>query len=699
MKKSINTVLALSAALNLLMAEEVKVEKITVTTATKSEKKVEGVSASVIVIDEKEIEKLKASDLGEILERTPGLVRQYGTFPSASAKSKSSITIRGMGPKGTLLLIDGERVAGEVTNPYDFDRIPASAIERIEIVKGPMSTLYGADAVGGVINIITKKPKEKFSGSFGIKTGANDKGDGEKHNVDLNFRGKIDKIKYSFYVGGLKTTPYTQEEIAKILIPAGNNKVPPSQHPDPRIHSIKDQYKTDVTYREYSKIFNTGLNLDFDIKDNILAGLSFKYLDEEREGTYNAVFHPTGYKNNQGKPIPAFNPPVNTRDDNKRRQISGKIEWLATDDLVLNFKVYNSYYEKRNKTTMKHYKDFGYNSEEESESSGMNANVDITSYEIMGNYTLNEKNLLTFGSEYRDEKRDATVFDNEPDMDTKKVQYKSIYLQDEYEYSDSLNFIAGIRYDDISNSENKATFKIGAVKNFSKLLNLRLNFAQGYRAPDIRELYINKQTPMGFMQGSEVVGYDLKPEFTNSYEIGFSGKKDNFNYSISLFLNRVKDRIEQVAGNKPKTYTFKNISKAKTYGMETDLTYIFNNLITKLSWSELRTENEENDKDLEFNPKRTVTLSIDYSINDAATVSVIGRHIGKQFYTIKKEQGLMEDWTDSFTLVDISGSYKFGKNNQYEIYCGINNIFDEKVDDILGSNVGPFGYIGARYIF
>ena len=59
-----------------------------------------------------------------------------------------------MGGTGTLFLIDGERLAGEVKNPYDLDRIPASMIERIEVVKGPMSTLYGADAVGGVINII-----------------------------------------------------------------------------------------------------------------------------------------------------------------------------------------------------------------------------------------------------------------------------------------------------------------------------------------------------------------------------------------------------------------------------------------------------------------------------------------------------------------------------------------------------------------
>jgi len=88
----------------------------------------------------------------------------------------------------------------------------------------------------------------------------------------------------------------------------------------------------------------------------------------------------------------------------------------------------------------------------------------------------------------------------------KEVDYKAVYLQDEWEVSDTLNVVLGARYDTISNAENKATFKVGAVKNFSKLFNLRFNFAQGYRTPDIREMYINKQTPNGLQQGAEVVG-------------------------------------------------------------------------------------------------------------------------------------------------------------------------------------------------
>ena len=694
-----------------LQAENIDLGEITVTTATKTEKNIEGVSASVIVIDEKAIEKMGASSLGDIVSRTPGLTRQYGTFPSASSKSKSSVSLRGMGATGTLFLIDGERLAGEVKNPYDLDRIPASMIERIEVVKGPMSTLYGADAVGGVINIITKQPKEGFQGSFGIKTGSNTDGEGKNHDIDLNFRGKKDKLKYSFYVTGLKSTPYTQSERAFVKLPTPKGLVSPSKHPHPGTKNMKDFYDTDVTYLEDANVFNVGAKIGYEISDTLQANISFSYMDEEREGVYNGFFHPSGIKIKTPKgmkPMPVFNVPVNSKDENTRRAISGDLQWTASDDLFLKLKIYNNYYEKRNTTTMKEWQDFGFPNEAKSAANGMNADVDITSYELSGNYVVNDAHLLTFGTEYRDEKRDATVFDSTPNMSRKEVDYKALYLQDEWEISDTMNVILGARYDAISNADNKATFKLGAVKNFSKMFNLRVNFAQGYRTPDIREMYINKQTPNGLQQGAEVVGYNLKPEFTNSFEVGASGKSGGFGYSAALFFNKIDDRIEKVTGKQPNSYTFVNVSEAETKGIELMLDYDFGNgLYTALTWNELRTEDKTTGKDLEFNPERTLSLKTEYSVNNNLNIGLLATYTGEQSYSAfmmkpingKPSKVKVDQTTNAFTLVDLTASYKFGKDNKYEIYGGVNNLFDKEVEDILGSNVGTYYYVGARVKF
>jgi len=171
-----------------------------VVTATKTEKALDAVTTSVEVITQEDIEKIGATTLKDIFERTPGLILQYGTFSSGSSAAKGSVNIRGVGVTGSLWLLDGRRLAGEVKNPFDMDRIPASMIERIEVVKGPMSALYGADAVGGVINIITKKPKEGVETDLSVTTGANSHGDGAKTQLSLNTRGAIGQFRGSLYV-------------------------------------------------------------------------------------------------------------------------------------------------------------------------------------------------------------------------------------------------------------------------------------------------------------------------------------------------------------------------------------------------------------------------------------------------------------------------------------------------------------------
>lgn len=711
MKNQIILSTALSSILLVNLNATENLEEIKVITATKTEKNIEGVSASVEVITQKDIEKMGAESLKDIIKKTSGLYVQYGTFPSASAKSKSSLTIRGMSANGTLFLLDGRRLSGEVKNPFDLDRIPASLVQRIEIVKGPMSSLYGADAVGGVINIITKKPSSKPEINLGIRYGQNSKGDAKNKNASLSIRGTKDKFKYSIYANKTKTTPYTQDENANVLVKAPKSLVPTKtfQKTKPSLltvpsplptkmqglgkginylkNNLPDTYTNQaVTYLEESDVNTIGGRFSYDLSDETIIGFDINAFDEERNGSYIGYFHPSKFK------LPIFNIPVNSKDENSRIDVGADFTTSLSEDLYLKLRAYKSYYKKRNTTTAKYYKQLGFSSEKESASNGMNANVDIRSYEGILNYSLNDNHLFTFGLERRDEKRDATVFDNTPNMTRKSVDYSAVYLQDEWMIADDLNAIIGGRYDKVSNAKNKFTLRLGLVKNFSKLLNLRFNFAQGYRTPDIREMYINKQTPNGLQQGADVIGYDLKPEFTNSYEIGLNGRNNNFSYNVSLFYNDIKDRISQI--NKTKYYTFENISNANTKGLELDLNYDFTSTINAgLTYTELRTEDEKTNKQLEFNPKRSFGANINFNPTKNLGFSTIVKYIGEQAYT----QNMKDKTTNDYTLIDVNANYKINKN--FEIYGGIDNIFDKEVDDILGSNAGRYYFSGLRISF
>jgi outer membrane receptor for ferrienterochelin and colicins len=143
-------------------------------------------------------------------------------------------------------------------------------------------------------------------------------------------------------------------------------------------------------------------------------------------------------------------------------------------------------------------------------------------------------------------------------------------------------------------------------------------------------------------------------------------------------------------------YTFQNVSDAETKGMELNLGYQFlNNLKGRFFWTELRTENKDTGKQLEFNPDRVVELGLDWDVTSRFRLGAYAVYTGEQYY-VEDTQG---HYTDPYTLTNLTGGYRFGENKQIDLYGGINNVFDQKVDKVIGSNVGTYYFAGVRVGF
>ena len=661
-------------------------EEVMVTTATKTEKNIEGVSASIIVITEEEIQKTGASTLDKILEKVPSINAQYGRFPHPSASSKASISLRGMGANGTLILVDGKRLSGETESPYEMTRITASMIERIEIVKGSMSTLYGSDAIGGVINIITKKVDKNVS-TLDLKYGSNGDGDAVNKNVNFTNRGSVDKLRYKINTSIDDTTPY------KVNKSYTQQAINPSSGADLNGNSLDNiSGNYDVTYKDEATVKTIGTRLEYDFSDNFTAGLDLSYFTEDREGQYLGNTSATS-----GGLI--TNTPVNSEDKNRRIDISSDFKYLINDDLSMNTKVYRSYYKKRNYTDPLTF--------DGATNTKFSANVTIDTLESDLTYILNDSNIITTGLEYRKETRDSGAINpdaSSSEFITKVVNYKSLFIQDEIEISDTLNAIIGTRYDNISNADNKITLQAGLVKEIAEDTSIRANYAQGYRTPDIAELYVVSMYYKGAKRYGSVVintikteSYDLKPEQSQTFELSLSNKYENLSSVFTIFNNKVKDKIDLVSYNdsssSTKYYTSENIDQVDIKGAEVSFDYDLNKDIDLgLNATYLKTEDESTGKELTYTPDISASFSVNYKITNDLNTNLMLRYIGEQY-----SNSTNTEQTNDYTLVDLGAQYQINKNIEY--YLGVDNIFNKEVDEEIGTNVGSYYFTGLRITF
>src|SRR5574344_291808 len=165
-KRKISLVASFLLATN-LYSQQTSLDEITISSATKSEEKLKNVTANVDVITAEDIESRKFKTVAEALQTIAGIqVSQSGGIGQ-----QTSLFLRGMDSKKTLVLIDGVRYNDPSGNGANFEHLVINDIDRIEVIKGAQSSIWGADASAGVINIITKSAQDGTHGSAAIEYG------------------------------------------------------------------------------------------------------------------------------------------------------------------------------------------------------------------------------------------------------------------------------------------------------------------------------------------------------------------------------------------------------------------------------------------------------------------------------------------------------------------------------------------------
>ena len=666
--KKQQTLLTLSVLLGLsspVYAQDIQNNDVIVTpdvvvTATRTQEEVKAVPQTVEVITKEDIEQLGATDVYSALRLAANV------DVTSAGMAGHNVMIRGMSTNHTLILIDGKRFAGEDTsatqNVYALGRLSLSNIERIEIVRGSASAQYGSDALGGVINIITKKSKEP-SVMVGLSTGSEAINNyyhidfGKQGNFSSTFDMRFSDVRKNMQSGDEGSNYYgpIQDFNFSGTWDLGNDKE----------IDLTLGYYNEHTKADYADKYTSGMQTSKDKKE---------WYDYRR---YDYSLGYSGKTDNSDYMIRTFYSRLDKENNlyNYRSNFPGSME-----------NILGSMYPKYDwdKST-------------------------YTLWGIEGKNTiqLNDNHLLTFGGEYRQNKVEGTRLSDGGDnvhqvsqsgngivsnkyYSDKEINTWAGYIQDEWQVNDKLLVIPSIRYDHNSSFGGEVTPKIGATYFISDNSRIKANWGKGFKAPTISELYMVMERAMGPMTVRVEGNPDLKPEKSTSWDISFEAEKDNNFGKLTYFNNDVKNLITtKQTGNSYFEQGYVNVDEAEIDGVEMEIGRNLDDKWTiKVTSNWLDTTDKVSGDCLDNRARNMTTLQLLYDDHDDWGYSAIlwQQWANKYHY---------DDNDYNFTTTNFVLNKKFGEGNR--VYAGVDNIFDKKINDI-GLD-GMIWRLGAEWTF
>ncbi len=636
------TCILLAAAPYAAYAEEKKLETFeldpVVVTASRVQRHAKDVSPAVQVITQSELQSVGATNLTDALHMATGV-----QIANNAGTGKKSPMIRGFDSRFSTILINGRRLASEPDQLYELNRITLANVERIEVVRGPMSALYGTEALGGIINIITKNSDTQsvtLSGDLGFYN----QNDAKDQNYNFDFQsGQVGRFRYSLYASYRDNDP-TYKSNGYTFEPYGNHK-------------------------------NFGGRIEYDLSKSEVLAVDISH-EEEKTNEISA----------RG-PAALGSPLRRTLDDNQRNEQS--ISYTKkTDNTEVFFRFYNGLLKKNvdqlNNNTGNLMVPAGANA------SWVRAERTMRAFEGRLTRKASEKHTVTFGAEYRPEKFKGTSVNTGEDFftvtykgttktgSTANLDYYGVYLMDEWQVTPKFRAVTALRYDDSNKFESDWSPKLGLIYQFTDQSRVKFNAGHAFRSPTPNQLYnIDPQT-----KGNP----NLKSEKANSFDVSYEKEFSRSGYKLTYFYNDVKDLIEV------QNQMYQNIAKATIQGVEAEyLTQINDNWSWINSWAYLDATDDTTSQRLRGRARNLLSSRIAYSDNKYFSASFWGELYHDYLPTIPNIS-LRER---SYVTWNIAGSYNLNKNTK--LILGVNDIFDKQDED--ANIIGRYAHLTVQFKF
>lgn len=682
-----------------------------VVTATKTQLEKKEVPQSVEVITEQKIKELGAYSVQDALRLANNIDVQD------NGMTGNQVQMRGNSTMHTLILVDGKRMAAENTqssqNAYELKRINISDVERIEIIRSNGSALYGSDAIGGVINIITKKSTTP-SISVNMHTGTKDEAtsfmysSGKQGKLSLKIGGGIEKVRkldsgvYKNYSKNTTTGAVTSTDASST-----------------NMYGTRRFLNTGLSYA-----FDDNHSLDFDMNFMREQLKSFSWSSMATDYTETQMTTLLGFLRKQaiagGAPAAMVNSQVfvngllkkgytmeqlnasmpDPTTIKKYPQLSSHFYDNTRSDYSLGYNGkdgkhdynFRTYFSELRKDNTSWYKNLNTNADKFVDFDQNNYKQLVV--EGKDSYKMDDNNTLTFGAEYKKDimngthlkgrgtdQHDVTVNGKSKTSSEVSSETAAVYLQNEWKIGDKLLLIPAVRIDHHDSFGTHTSPKLGATYKLSENARVKANWGKGYRAPTLYELYSQmEKVGMAPMPVNVIGNPDLQPEESTNFDFGFEAEKGKVNGKVTYYHNKIKNMID--GGDYDPDKLAQNIiwseyinrGKVEIKGLESEIGYNFDE-----HWSVRGVYNYLDAKDLEtgdrlaYRARHNGLIQLTYTDakENPLTVNLYNRYYFN--YHQSNTDGYQQDY--SYSTTGLTVSKQFNKN--YRVYAGVDNIFNK----------------------
>ncbi|MEC5398545.1 TonB-dependent receptor plug domain-containing protein [Uliginosibacterium sp. H1] len=634
-----------------LAAEPVQLAPVVVT-ATRSEKTVEDTPIRTEVVSREEIERTNARTLRDALENVPGL-----QLREVHGKSGYEISLQGLTSDQVLVLIDGLPVAASTGSTVDVGQYLLSEVERVEVVKGASSAQYGSAAMGGVVNIITRRIRPGLAaaatvdiGSYGDQNVSGRAFDiGSKH-AQASVEGGNEQLRARLSADALQSDGFSTD---------------PDSWPRQGDAVERQQYGGRLTWlpRRGSEFW--------------IDASAYREDDEQRY----LYFAPPNYI------------PQRKTESIERNRYAGGGQWRFDNGLRTEVKLLDERYDSNSQ-------EFSNSFRTASRLSGQHINHAGLQVDLPAWYGQ----LWQFGADYHRETLTQTINGRSELDDTDAVRSsRELFAQNDYIINDTWELLLGLRWQDDSDFGTHLAPKLGLSMNLPAMGGwqgkLRASAGEGYRVPNLKERhYVFDHSSLGYM----VMGNpELKPESSTSLQFGGSFRfRERLTVDLNLFQNRLKDLIQTDLDNYTvvngiAVYSYRNVARARTRGVEAGARWqALDSLALNAAYTWTQAQDLDNGQDLTRRPRNMARLGLDWEATASTALTVRARYQSDEL--VSTATGAR---SPAWTTMDLALSHALGQG--LSIFGGVNNLFDRQRDFTDGNDfsplVGRYVYIGARY--